>query len=369
MFTKNGVHAEIVATFFLTLVFCTGCELLGDNEKTETITAGVYVANQGNFSDGNGTVTVYNPQLDKVEPDAFSNLGSIIQSLFMTNDRLYILANTGERIDVFDTATNDRFAQITDLVSPRYMVLTDISKAYVTNLFGASGSYTGGKVSVIDLLTNTKLKEIDVGNNPEGITFANGLIFVANHGFGSGSTVSIIDTDTNEVVNTIDVECDGPRLLITDEDNEIFVFCTGQTLYDENYNVIGETKGAVRILDGNTGTVINRMPIDGRISTVGPGQDVFYDGVHQEAYVVIDNITVLRFDTETNVLTDRIGPFEGDPIGAVGYDSVDDRLYLGRVPGFTERGTVTIHDRDGTEVDSFLAGVAPTFISFRRETK
>jgi len=345
------------------------CELLGINEETESLTSGVFVANQGNFTDGNGSVTVYNPQTQDVVSNAISDLGSIVQSIFLLDDRLFVLSNTGERIDIFNTTSNEQMAQITDIISPRYMVKAASNKAYVTNLFNASGSFSGGKVSVIDVSTNTKTREIDVGNNPEGITYANGNLFVANHGFGAGNTVTVIDTSTDEVVNTIDVECDGPRLVFTDQDQEVFVFCTGQTMFDENWNVIGESNGAVRILNSSTGAIEARFDIDGRISTMGPGQDVFLDADRKEAYVVIDNNSLLRIDTETNQQSDLLGPFEGDPIGAVGYDVIEDRIYIGRVPGFTESGTVTIHDRDGVKVGEFSAGIAPTYITFHRETR
>lgn len=356
----------LAATLLVLAGFTAGCELLGPDETPEVFTTGVLVANQGNFTDGNGSVSVYDPATRQVNAAPIGGLGSIVQSLHAPDDFLYVVANTGDRIDVFAQKDFTRTAQIGGLVSPRYMVQGLDGKAYVTNLFGDAGSYSGGKVSVLDLPGTRKLKDIPVGDNPEGLARVGHRLYVANHGFGAGRTVTVIDTATETVVQTIDVGCDGPRFLAADAENEVYVLCTGQTLYDGNFNVVGETKGAVRILNGATGAVTHRIDLDGRISTIGPGQDAFFAPEADELYVVQDGHTVLRFDTRTNTRTATIGPLPGAPIGAVAYDVTSERLYVAHVPGFTERGTVTLHDRTGAEVDRFTAGIAPAFFLFLR---
>lgn len=361
------MHSACSRLFLLTLLLLTaaGCELLGGHEEPDPVTTGVFVANQGSFTDGNGSVSVYDPQAGIANAAAVTGLGSIVQSLRFHEGRLYVVANTGNRIDVYDPATLTRTGQVTGLLSPRYMAVAG-EKAYVTNLYGAPGSFTGGRVAVLDLASQAKVKDIAVGDNPEGIVVVGRRAYVAHHGFGSGRTLSVIDTATDAVVDTIDVGCDGPRYLLADAEEEVYVFCTGQTLYDDQYNPIGETDGAVRVLDGATGEIIARFDVDGRLGTEGPGQDAYYAPEAEEAYVVLDGHTVLRFDTAANAEAGRLGPLAGAPIGAVAYDDVAGRLYVGHVPDYTTSGTVTVHDRAGAEVDRFTAGIAPTYIAFRR---
>jgi len=78
----------IVLTAALGLTFF-GCDLIGtDEEQSSVVTEGVYVANQGNFGDGNGSVSLYNPDTETVTSEAIGNLNSIVQSITLRNDRL-----------------------------------------------------------------------------------------------------------------------------------------------------------------------------------------------------------------------------------------------------------------------------------------
>lgn len=354
------IHLERFLPALLALILLAGCDSVEEGPPTAR---GVVVANQGNFGDGNGSVSVYDPGSEMVDAEAIASIGTIIQSLTLHGHSLYVMSNTGGRVDVFDAQSFAMTAQVADVVSPRYMIATGTT-GFVSSLYGADGTFTGGLVTVLDLKSHTKVDEIQVGDNPEGLALVGTRLHVANHGFGSGTTVSIVDVAAREVIDTIDVECDGPRFLEADGDGDVFIFCTGKTIYDEDFNPIGETEGAVRVVDGETGEIIARIAVDGRIGTVGPGQDAFFAPDEKAVFVVKDEQSVLVFDAETNAFKEQIGPFTGQALSAVAYDSRSDRLYLGRSRGFTQAGEVSIHDRSGKEIDRFTTGVVPTFITF-----
>lgn len=360
MTLRHLFHVSILALFGLVGL---GCDTAGDKDREPEVD-GVYVVNQGNFGDANGSVTVLEPGVKPAQQGTITGLGSILQSAAVIGGRLYLMSNSAERIDVFDATSLEQTAQIIDVISPRYLI-TDSATAYVTNLYGASGSFAGGKVTVIDLLGDEKVREIPVGDNPEGLAIVDRRLYVSNHGFGEGRTLSVIDLESQAVIDTVDVECDGPRFLFADEDGEIFVFCTGRTIFDEEFNVIGETDGAVRVIDGASGVLLDRIDIAGRIGTEGPGQDAFYASQSGRIYAVKDRSTVLVFDTGSNELVSEVGPFGGDAIGAVAYDERRDLLYLARMAGFVESGTVTIHTADGEQVGAATVGVAPAYIIIR----
>lgn len=369
------MKSETAFRTYLFAVLCllattSGCDLLGsEDENEETGATGVYVVNQGNFADANGSITIYDPDTETVSAEAIENFGSILQSITFHDGMLYVLGNSGDRIDVVDAVTNARVAQISGVVSPRYMAVGPNGKAYVTNFYGAPGAFTGGMVTVIDLDTHQKRKEIQVGSNPEGVTVAGNLAYVANYSsettFGAGNTLSVIDTNTDEVVRTITLDCDAPRMLFTDQQNEVYVFCTGQILYDEAFNEIGRTPGSIRVLNGTTGEVVKGFEVDGRIETAGPGQDVFFSPESEEVLVVKDAESLLRYNTRNNTFLGEIDGLGGQPIGGVAFEATNGRIYLGRVAGFTERGTVTIHEESGNQLGEFGAGISPTFIAFR----
>ncbi len=339
-----------------------GCDSADPTETTTT--SGVLVANQGNFSDGNGSVMMIDPLGGTVSTIA-SNLSSIVQSLELNENTFHVVANTGGRIDIHSTSSGQRIGQVSGLTSPRYMLTLNQNTAYVTNLY--SSGFTGGTVDIVDLSLGSIVKSIDVGNNPEGLAIVGGRVYIANHGFGAGRTLSVIDTVTEEVSATIDVGCDGPRSLFVDSEADLWVLCTGQVLFDANFNVIGETPGEVVVLDGATNGEVARFPLTGRISTAGPGQDAYYSEQEQELHVVIDQNKVMRINTGANAIVDTFGPLAGGPIGAIAYDANERLMYVARVPDFSSSGTVTVHDRAGVQTALYTVGVAPSHIEFVTE--
>lgn len=356
----NDVKSPILFLLLGALIIA-GCDNADPDDSP--VTSGILVANQGNFSDGNGSVMLIDLASSNVTTVA-DGLASIVQSLELGDSTFHVVANTGGRVDVHSITTGQRVGQIAGLTSPRYMASLATGTAYVSNLFGAG--FSGGTVSIVDLALQTVVKTIDVGNNPEGVAIVGGRVYVANNEFGAGRTLSVISTTTQEVTGTIDVECDGPRALAVDREAELWVMCTGQTLYDNNFNVIGETPGEIVLLDGATGTIITRFPLTSRIGTAGPGQDAYYSEEEQELHVVLDQNKVMRINTGANAIVDTFGPYAGDPIGAVAYDAERDRLYLARVPGFTTAGTVTVLDRNGIELGSHAVGIAPGHLELVR---
>lgn len=348
------------------LLVVAGCDIV-DTREGEDAAEGrrALVGNQGDFVAGNGSVSRYEPARN-ASAVAIRDLESIVQSIEVYDGRLFVAANTGERIDVFGVQTEERLGTIEGLVSPRYMAFVG-DRMFVTNLYGGPGVYHGGTVSVIDLDSYEVTEEIEVGDNPEGIAAVGNRLFVANQGFGSGSSVSVIDAGTMEVIETVDVECDGPRFVVPDDDGDVFVFCTGQVLYDDAYQEVGSTAGAIRVLDASSGAVTGRIDVEGRMMSAEFGQDAYYDATSRRIFALRNDASggfhVTVIDTRSNEVIDSIGPFEGQ-IGAVAYDPTEAVLYLGEIRGFTQSGRVGMYDLDGELVRRFTSGVAPTSIRF-----
>ncbi len=333
------------------------------------VVSGIYVGNQGNFSDNNGSVSIYDPATGQSNVNAIPNLNGLVQNIVLDGDRAFVLLNfddsfsTGHgRIDIVDLATNQRTAQI-DINTPRSAVV-DGNTLWVSNLYAST-------VTPIDLSDNTLGPPIDVGFNPEGLALSNGNLFVANSGFGSSTTVSMIDTASGSITNTVDVDCDGPRGLVADADDEIWVFCTGQTLFDPvTFEIIGQTNGAAIVLNGSTGAEMARVEMDAQFGGGAIGQDAFLVAGRNEIWAV-KGTELLRFDTTTNSLVQTISPEipAGRMISAVGYDEVNDRLLVGTFNDYASAGSVIITDRMGAEVGSFSAGVAPASIAVRESVE
>ena len=314
----------------------------------EPIASAVLVANQGNFSDGDGSVTAYDPETGTAT-ERIGGLASIVQSLTLAGDRLFVTANSGGRVEVFEPRSGERLGRV-EVESPRYVALAG-AKAYVTNLHYDRPS----EVVVFDPGTMARTGTVEVGGFAEGIAVTSGRAYVATGAFGASTEVVVLDVGTDEVAERIDVGCVAPRFVLADGDGDVWVFCAGSD----------EADGAVVVLDGASGDEVARLDVGGRILTAGPGQDAFFAREAREIYAVKDQATVLRFDTAANALLDELD-LGGAPIGAVAYDARTERLYVGRADPdnpYTAAGTVTIHDRAGAEVGRFDAGVLPSHIA------
>ncbi len=345
------------------LLALAACDSSGDDT-----TAAVYVGNQGIFSDNGGSVTAYDPEAGTATADAVANLGGLVQNLKVRGGRLYVFLNfddsftTGRgRIDVVDLETGERTQQI-DVPAPRDWAVVD-GTAYVSNLYGQS-------LTPVYLATGQTGPSVRVGVHPEGVAAVGNRVYVAGYGsndggFGAGRTVSVLSAVNNAVVETLDVGCDGARGALADGDGEVWIVCTGRTLFDADFHVVGQTNGEIVVLDGDTGEVVTRIPLDAQVGNGTLGQDAVLSLDRDELYVVVGQ-TLRRFDTRTHAASGQIA-VAGAPISAVAYDDDADRLYLGRLDAdspYAADGTVTVHTRDGAQVAQFDAGVIPGAVAF-----
>lgn len=334
-----------------------GCDL-ADDEQPSTVTSGIYVANAGAFGNANSSLTIIDPNAESVQtlpPAGQAGFSSYIQSLNVdARGRLFVVFGETATIDIYNTSTNERAGQISGIPNPRY-VATRGDRAYVSSLdFGADPS----DIDVVDLTTGSVIDSVNVPGTPEDVEVAGSSIIVALGGFSSGSEVAIISAD-DLAVQTVDVGCTGPRSLALDGDR-VLVFCTGVDTGDASTSV----PGAIRVLDLATGDVIERVDLNTQISSASFGQHVTYSADAREAYALLADGRVLRYDAATNTVDTRLD-VAGDPAGAVGYDARSELLYVGRLSAtnpFDENGTVTVHERGGAAIDTIAAGIAPTHI-------
>ena len=340
-----------------------------DSSEAPPPAAALFVGNQGNFSDNNGSLTRYDIATGQVRQDVVPDLGGLVQNLYGGGQVLYVLLNfddsftTGRgRIDVVNAASLQRTRQI-DVRTPRSLALRATSstslEVLVTNLYD-------GTATAVDLLRGSTLGTVAVGPAPEGVVDSGPRGYVANSGFGEGRSITVVDLRDLTVVETLDDVCAGPRTLLVDAEGDVWAICTGTR--DATTGRV-TAPGEVVVLDGPTGRVLQRFTYPGETlgSATFGGDGVFVAGTG-DVYVIA-GAGVLRFDAPSNAFEARIA-VAGAPIGAVEYDVTGDRLYLARPDAanpFTADGAVTIHDPSGAQVGRFPAGIAPSSFAFIAE--
>ncbi|MFC5649700.1 alkaline phosphatase family protein [Paenibacillus solisilvae] len=181
---------------------------------------------------GKGTIVVMSiaadgiPTIDHTITLPEAGVGGNInpQDIVMGPDgkTLLVALNRDNSLGVVDLQTNQLTARIPVGNSPTSVIVKG-GKAYVSNVGGKTampgdftvdssgtpiiatpqGSSATGTVSVVDLAAKTVSKTIKVGLQPSRMTVSDNYLFVANT---NSDTVSVVDTQTNDVVQTIDIE-------------------------------------------------------------------------------------------------------------------------------------------------------------------
>ena len=163
---------------------------------------------------------------------------------------LWVTLSRNNTVGVVDLKSGD-LTQIPVGMAPYTVLLGRDHKAYVSNWAGrkpgpgdpaanSSGSRvlvnpetgiaSSGTVSVVDTLTRTETTQIEVGLHPSGMAFNSdrSRLFVAN---ANSDTVSVIDTSTDKVAETISVKAEGPlpfgsapnALAVSSDDSTLWV--------------------------------------------------------------------------------------------------------------------------------------------------
>lgn len=362
-----------------------GCDLFGadDNGEPPLETTGVFVANGGNFSAQNGTITVYDPQAMQANTPPSLELNAFIHSIALRDGQLYAQINTGfaaGRVNILDADSYAATAQSDSLGATRYVAFADgenARRAYVSTLNGTvrrlnpeTGALRGPSVSV-----GASASELVATDGTVFTTVPDTSLAFSDTVINNGSTLTAFDADTPTATRSIDLGCDGPSAIAQDEEDELVVACTGQTTFNSDFSEIqSRTDGSIVFVDPATESVIRRIPLDTQLGTNTGTQLAHYDATSELLHAASSrNGQVLRVDTDANALADRIDvPADSSLTGitATAYDGTSQRLYIARTDvqnPFEASGTMVVLGPDRGVVDEFRLGPAPSHIAIRRQ--
>ena len=245
---------------------------------------------------------------------------------------MYVTNYEDKTVSVIDTTTN----KVID-TNPNTPIVTDPIKVGVrpfdiaydpVNKRMYVGNYQDGTVSVIDTTTNRvidtnpntpQIDPIKVGNRPLNIAYdpVNKRMYVGNY---RDSTVSVIDTTTNRVIDTNpNTPTVTDPIKVGDGSRDIAYDPVNKRMYVSN-----SQDGTVSIINTTTYKVIGN-PI-----TVGKGfYGIAYDPGNRRMYMSnFDDDTVYVIDTTTNTVVGNPITVGERPSGIANDDSVNKRMYV-----------------------------------------
>ncbi len=316
---------------------------------------GVYIINEGNFGFGNADVSFYNPETKAVTNDLFKtangySLGDVAQSMYIKDSVAFIVVNNSAKIEMVKIPSFQKIRTITiSGSSPRYILPVDDSMAYVTELYS-------NKIHVINYLTGNLKTDISVPQYTEH------LVRVDEYVFAEGKKIYSSPSSKGAVY----------RIRIADNtfvDRKEFAGDAGGIVQDKNKNIwialdedsTTSTKASLVCLDKDLNTLAqysmnsfgfhpNHLCMDGN------GETLFFLAGKNIYTTSISNLqpTILFTSNASNVYSIDVDPVSGD-------------IYLSDALDYVQSSHIYRHDKTGTLIHSFTAGVISGNFAFTHE--
>ena len=332
-----------------------------NDPETVTIGKGVFVINEGSFTNGGSTLTFYNSEMDTVANHVFyhANNGAVLgdtgQSLALVDGKLYIVVNNSNYIYKVDANTIvcdiTQPYMITDFYSPRYMHVVHPEKAYVSDIVGC-------ELWIINPKDMTHTGTIHIGKPTETMVQVGQEVFVTNWSnyycdTVQNNTVQVVDVNNDVKVAEITVGKE-PNGMVVDKNGKVWVLCEGAVWTEEAENptlwrIDPATKQAVKKASFDPYEGVMNLAID------PTGSYLYYFRDNGVRRVSIDSP-----DTEDSFVI----PAEGRNFYKIAVDPANGDIYVSDAKNYTVDGTVYRYSSDGVQLSSFDAGICPGFMLF-----
>ena len=184
----------------------------------------IFIVSEGPFQGGNGTLSIFYRDTEETEHGVFEAvngfpLGNLAQSVSVHNDKVYIVVNNANRVEITAKDNLVSLGAIEGINLPRYFLGVDNNKAYVSSW--------DNKVYVVNLESNTVSGSIQTGTGPEKMIKTGESVWVLNQGgYSYDSIITIIDANTDENIKNLIVG-DKPSGIVQDKNGNMWVMCSG----------------------------------------------------------------------------------------------------------------------------------------------
>lgn len=326
-----------------------------------------YLLNEGNMGSNKASLDFFNHLTGEyalnmyanVNPGATLGLGDVGNDIQIYGNKLYVVVNGSNKVEVLDKKTAVKLGQI-NIDNCRSIVFRK-SKAYIS-------SYKG-YVAVVDTSAvlngngmATAEKKIEVGREPEGMTIIGDTLYVANSGGYSpplfDRTISVIDLEQNKQVRKIDV---GINLSQVDRDQYGHLWVSSRGNYQD-------IEPSLYVLDSHSGEVIKHWQIPVGNFTIKDDLLYYFSSTHgisgpneDVTYGLIDLSSLNK--SSASFISDAAQKQIKLPF-ALAIDPVSGRVLITDAGDIISPGTLNWLDTDGNIQWSTKTGDVPGHIVF-----
>ncbi|MCE7067278.1 DUF5074 domain-containing protein [Dyadobacter sp. CY326] len=353
-----------LAAFTALSFFAWSCNQSDPAPKGDYI-QGVFVVNEGNFSQNNGAISFFTREQTTAQTDIYAAANGTalkggVQGYVAAGDIGILLVDNSaaglDKVEIVNSNTFKTTASIgtPDIENPREVVFGPNNKAYVS-CWGTNAdySYKTGYIAVIDLISNKVIKKIDIASGPENLVFNNGKLFVGTYSFGGGKTLTVINTSTDAVDKS---------LTFTSVPTPIGIDANGKLWVNDGIQ-------AIKI---NPDTYVSEAALTMGADATKSARNFAFSADRKTIFFVlsyddanyVSHGETYKFgvnDAQINVTT----PFIKRLFSGLAVDPSQGLLYAGVTPSYAQAGYAVRYRADGTLVDSVKVNVAPTGFFFK----
>ncbi len=303
----------------------------------DTLSEGLLIGNEGNFQWGNASLSFVNLNLTQpiLIKDVFKqqnqkNLGDVLQSMFLFNDKIFLVVNNSGKIEIINKSDLKSVGSINGFKSPRFILPLNNTKAYLSDLY-INGIY------VVDIQQKEIKSTIKIkGWTEEMLAFENKL-YVCNK---ESNYLYIINTSNDLLQDSIEVGY-GSSSICLDNENKIWISCIGK---DNTYE----------------GKIVKINPLNKQVLKTfnfpmnnAPGK-LMFNALDSKIYFQHKDI----FRMETNSESIPLNPFiSAANKNIYSFSLIDKQTIVSDAKDFVQASEISIYDNTtGIKDTSFYAG-------------
>jgi hypothetical protein len=334
-----------------------------DPEPKGDYTNGVFVVNEGNFSQNNGAISFLLREKTTADADIFSKVngttlkGGVQDYASLGETGLILVDNNAAGMDKVELVNANTFQSIgtigaPDIENPREVVIS-ANKAYVS-CWGTNAdfSFSTGYIAIIDIAGKKVTKKINILGGPENLVFATGKLYVGTVSYGGGTKLTVIDTNTETIAKEITLDGAATPIGI-----------------DANGKLWAGAGIKVSRIDPASYAVETSLPI-GTDATKEAGNYAMTNDLKSILFTLsYFQAGATRGETYKFNITDSqvnlANPLIRRVFTGLAVDPSQGLIYAGVTPSYAQAGYTIRYRADGSLVDSIKVNVAPTGFFFR----
>lgn len=343
--------------------------------QTVTTVEGFYLLNEGNMNMNKASLDYYDYATGtyrrnvygQANPEATLGLGDVGNDIGIYGTKLYAVINCSNKVEVMDVATTKRL-KVIDVKNCRYVTFAG-DKAYVSAYDGEVALETNspkGFIAEIDTTTLTITRTVQVGRQPEEMAVVGNKLYVTNSGGYSPPnyerTVSVIDLTSFTKIKDIDVAPNLHRLK-ADAYGDLYVSSRG------DYFTI---PSKLFVVDTKTDAV--KKTFDIACANLTIAGDTAYVVGSEFSYTTFDwtiSYSMINVKSETlqegSFLPKSVSDAIKTPYG-IAVDPMSKSIYITDATDYVSPGKLYCIDKNGVTKFTVVTGDIPAHFAFVYKT-